>query len=215
MTSILLVDDHELLREGLGTMIDSRKPLKVVGQANDGLQAIDLATKLHPDITVMDIRLPHMSGIDATSEIVKRDPAAKVIILSVHEKRSIVESSFRAGAMAYVVKSAASSELFEAIDAVSDGKSYLSPAVTQTMLDSITTNKSEPRDGPAFASLTNREREVLQQIAEGLGNREIAEALQISPRTVESHRASLMKKLGVHKASTLVRIAIREELVTL
>ena len=215
MTSILLVDDHELLREGLGTMIDSRKPLKVVGQANDGLQAIDLATKLHPDITVMDIRLPHMSGIDATSEIVKRDPAAKVIILSVHEKRSVVESSFRAGAMAYVVKSAASSELFEAIDAVSDGKSYLSPAVTQTMLDAITTNKTEPRDGPAFASLTNREREVLQQIAEGLGNREIAEALQISPRTVESHRASLMKKLGVHKASTLVRIAIREDLVTL
>ena len=215
MTSILLVDDHELLREGLGTMIDSRKPLKVVGQANDGLQAIDLATKLHPDITVMDIRLPHLSGIDATSEIVKRDPAAKVIILSVHEKRSVVESSFRAGAMGYVVKSAASSELFEAIDAVSDGKSYLSPAVTQTMLDAITTNKTEPRDGPAFASLTNREREVLQQIAEGLGNREIAEALQISPRTVESHRASLMKKLGVHKASTLVRIAIREDLVTL
>lgn len=214
MTSILLVDDHELLREGLGTMIDSKERLKVVGQANDGLEAIDLAAKLHPDITVMDIRLPHLSGIDATSEIVKQDPSAKVIILSVHEKQSVVESSFRAGAMAYVVKSAGSNELFEAIDAVCEGKSYVSPAVTQAMLDSITTSKTEPRDGSAFASLTNRERQVLQQIAEGLGNKEIAEALQISPRTVESHRASLMKKLGVHKASGLVRIAIREELVS-
>ena len=213
MTSILLVDDHELLREGLGTMIDSKDQLNVVGHANDGLEAINLAEKLHPDVTVMDIRLPHLSGIDATSEIVKRDPGAKVIILSVHEKQSVVENSFRAGAMAYVVKSAGSNELFEAIDAVCQGKSYLSPAVTQAMLDSITTHKQKPGDGSAFASLTKREREVLQQIAEGLGNKEIAEALQISPRTVESHRASLMKKLGVHKASGLVRIAIREELV--
>ncbi len=213
MTSVLLVDDHELLREGLGTIIDSKEELEVVGQANDGLQAIDLAEKLHPDITVMDVWLPHLSGIDATSEIIKRDPNAKVIILSVHEKQSVVESSFRAGAMGYVVKSGASNELFEAIDAVSNGKSYLSPAVTQSMLDSITTNTGRPREGSGFPSLTSREREVLQRIAEGLGNKEIAQALHISPRTVESHRASLMKKLGVHKASSLVRIAIREELV--
>ena len=212
MTSVVLVDDHELLREGLGTMIDSQEQLEVVGHARDGLQAIDLVAKLSPDITLMDVWLPHLSGIEATTEIVRRDPEAKVIILTVHEKQNIVESSFRAGAMGYVVKSARAQELFEAIDVVSQGKSYLSPTVTQSMLDTITT-KPGSRDCSGFASLTYREREVLQRIAEGLGNKEIAEALCISPRTVESHRASLMKKLGVHKASSLVRIAIREELV--
>jgi DNA-binding NarL/FixJ family response regulator len=212
MTSVVLVDDHELLREGIGAMINSKERLEVVGQARDGLQAIDLVDELHPDITVMDVWLPHLSGIEATSEIVRRDPDAKVIILTVHEKQNIVESSFRAGAMGYVVKSAHSGELFEAIDAVSQGKSYLSPAVTQSTLDTMTT-KPGSRDASGFASLTGREREVLQRVAEGLGNKEIAEALSISPRTVESHRASLMKKLGVHKASSLVRIAIREELV--
>lgn len=208
--NVLLVDDHELLREGLARMIDSKGQLEVVGQANDGLQAIDLAEKLHPDITVMDVRLPHLSGIDATSEIVKRDPTAVVIIFSVHEKQSVVEDSFRAGAMGYVVKSGGANELFEAIDAVSQGRSYLSPAVTQSVIDSITTNKRRPHEGSA--SLTSREREVLGRIAEGLGNKEIADALRISPRTVESHRANLMRKLRVHKASSLVRIAIREEL---
>jgi len=213
MTSILLVDDHELLREGLMTMIDSREDLEVVGQTNNGLDAIALAEELDPDIIVMDVWLPHLSGIDATSAIVKRNPSAKVIILSVHEKRSIVENSFRAGAMGYLVKSACSKELFEAIEAVSQGKSYLSPAVTQSMLDSITNGTRRGRGDSGFGSLTTREREVLQRIAEGLANKEIAEALHISARTVESHRASLMKKLGVHKASGLVRIAIREELV--
>jgi len=207
------VDDHEILREGLGAMIDSKDDLEVVGQANDGLEAIDLAERLDPDITVMDVWLPHLSGVDATSEIVRRFPDAKVIILSVHEKQSIVESSFRAGAMGYVVKSAGSSELFEAIDVVSKGRSYLSPAVTQSMLDSITTDKRRSRERSGIAALTSREREVLQRIAEGLGNKEIADVLHISPRTVESHRASLMKKLGVNKASSLVRLAIREELV--
>lgn len=213
MTRVLLVDDHELLREGLGSVIDSRERLQVVGQAGDGLQAIDLAEKLHPDITVMDVWLPHLSGIEATCEIVKRDSKAKVIIFSVTEKQSVVESSFHAGAMGYVVKSARSNELFEAIDVVSQGKSYISPTVTQSMLDSIAIDKQRPQKRSGFASLTSREREVLQRIAEGLGNKEIACALHISPRTVESHRASLMKKLDVHKASSLVRIAIREEIV--
>lgn len=212
MTSILLVDDHDLLREGLGMLIDSKRELEVVGQTNDGLDAITLAEELHPDVTVMDVWLPHLSGIDATREIVKKNPAARIVVLSVSEKQSVVECSFRAGAMGYVVKSGGSSELFEAIDAVSRGRSYLSPAVTQSMVDSITTDR-QPRSDSGFTSLTGREREVLQRIAEGLGSREIADALHISPRTVESHRASLMKKLGVHKASSLVRIAIREDLV--
>ena len=212
MPSVLLVDDHELMREGLGSMINAREQLEVVGQASDGREAVDMVEELHPDVTVMDIWLPNLSGIDATREIVERDPSAKVIILSVHQKQSIVASSFQAGATGYVVKSARSGELFEAIDAVLKGNSYLSPAVTQPMLDSLTVRPRE-REATGFGSLTSREREVLQRIAEGLSNKEIAEALHISPRTVESHRAKVMKKLGVHKASSLVRVAIREELV--
>jgi len=213
MTRVLLVDDHELLREGLAKMIESRAGFEVIGQAKDGREAVALAGSLAPDMTVMDIWLPSLSGIDATSAIVENDPGAKVIMLSVHEKQSMVERAFRAGAMGYLVKSACVKELFTAIDAVSQGKSYLSPAVTQTMLDTITAEKRRPREETGFAALTRREREVLQRIAEGLSNKEVASALHISVRTVESHRASLMKKLGVHKSSSLVRFAIREDLV--
>jgi DNA-binding NarL/FixJ family response regulator len=212
MTRVLLVDDHEVLREGLGTMIDCWDQFEVVGQANDGLEAIALAEKLHPDVTVMDVWLPHLSGIEATSEIVRRDPDAKVIILSVHEKQNIVERSFRAGALGYVVKSARSRELFEAMEVVAEGKSYVSPAVTRSIIDSIGSNPAR-REAAGFACLTSREREVLQRIAEGLTNKDIADALHISTRTVESHRANLMKKLDVHNASGLVRVAIREDLV--
>lgn len=202
-----------MLREGLGAMIDSKEQLEVIGQAGNGRDAVDLADRLHPDITVMDVWLPNLSGIDATTEIIRQDPNAKVIILSVHEKQSIVEQSIRAGAMGYVVKSACSRELFEAIEAVRNGKSYLSPAVTQSMLDAIKT-KHGSQEGKGIASLTAREREVLQLIADGQSNKEIAAELHISPRTAESHRASLMRKLGAHKVSSLVRIAIREELVS-
>ena len=212
MTSVLLVDDHEMLREGLGAIIESHEELDVVGHASDGRDAVEVARDLQPDVIVMDVWLPSLSGIDATSEIVRERPNAKVIILSVHEKQSIVEQSIRAGAMGYVVKSACSRELFEAIEAVSQGKSYLSPSVTQSMLESIKLG-GRPKESGGFASLTSREREVLQHIAEGRSTKEIAATLHISPRTAESHRASLMRKLEVHKVSSLVRIAIREELV--
>ena len=208
---ILLADDHAVLREGLALMIDSRPELTVVGQASDGREAIDLATRLCPDVVVMDIWMPRVSGIEATREIIRQNPDARVVMLSVHENQSMVECSVRAGAKGYVVKSACSNELFEAIDAVGRGRSYLSPVVTQWMIDAISTAGRRPPEG--ISSLTSREREVLQQVAEGRASKEIARELHISPRTVESHRASLMRKLGVHKTSGLVRIAIREELV--
>lgn len=210
-TTVLLVDDHEMLREGLVNMIEASDGLELVGEASDGKQAVELVQTLRPEVTVMDVRLPLMSGIDATTEIVKRDPDAKVVILSAHERQSIVERSFRAGAMAYVAKSACSRELFEAIEAVCSGKAYLSPSVTPMVLDCFTSPHKKHTQG--FAALTGRERDVLQRLADDMTNKEIAEELHISRRTVESHRASLMRKLGVHKTSGLVRIAIREELV--
>jgi DNA-binding NarL/FixJ family response regulator len=211
-TSILLVDAQEMLREGLAILLDATDRFRVIGHASDGCRAVELAEKLGPDVTVMDACLPGRSGIEATRMMLENDPAARIVILSSHEKRSVIEGSLRAGAMAYVVKSASSRELFDAIDAVRQDKSYLSPAVTQLMLEPLTEARRSRASG--IDALTAREREVLRRIGEGLANKEIAAELGISRRTVESHRASIMRKLGVHRASNLVRIAIREDLVT-
>jgi len=211
-TRILLVDDHTVLREGLASLLDARSDLSVVGQASDGLEGVELAERLVPDVTIMDIWLPRLSGIEATAQIVRRNPRARVIILSVHEKQSMVSECFRAGAAAYVVKTACTGELLEAIAAVGRGRSYLSPAIMRNRAGGVDASPDLMARG-GMASLTRRERQVLQLIAEGRASREIARDLHISTRTVESHRAALMRKLGVNKVSNLVRLAIREELV--
>lgn len=210
-TRLLLVDDHEMLREALAGVIDRRPDLEVVGEASNGREAVELAKQLDPDVIVMDIWLPRLSGIDATREIVRQDPKARVVIMTQHDRRSFVEDALRAGALGYVVKSGSCRELLEAIDAVSRGRSYLSPTVTEHVVGALT----RPADvgGQTLGALTAREREVLQRIAEGQGSKEIAADLHVSQRTVESHRANLMRKLDVHKVSGLVRLAIREGLV--
>jgi DNA-binding NarL/FixJ family response regulator len=211
-TRILLVDDHTMVREALRAKLEAVDHLTVVGEARDGREAVEAAQELRPDVIVMDIWLPRLSGLAATQEIVKADRNARVLILSVHEGRSFVEDAFRAGAIGYVVKSGSVQELLEAIDAVRQGRSYLSPAITQHVVGAI----RDPRDSASsgLSALSSREREVLQRIAEGLASKEIAADLHLSRRTVETHRANLMRKLGAHKASSLVRIAIREGLVS-
>jgi len=211
-TRILLVDDHAMVREALRAKLEAVDHLTVVGEARDGREAIEAARELRPDVIVMDIWLPRLSGLAATQEILKTDRNARVLILSVHEGRSFVEDAFRAGAIGYVVKSGSVQELLEAIDAVRQGRSYLSPAITQHVVGAI----RDPRDSASsgLSRLSSREREVLQRIAEGLASKEIAADLHLSRRTVETHRANLMRKLGAHKASSLVRIAIREGLVS-
>jgi DNA-binding NarL/FixJ family response regulator len=210
-TRVLLVDDHAMVREALRAKIDAVDGLKVVGEAEDGREAVAAAKRLRPDVIVMDIWLPRLSGLAATQEIIKVNRNARILILSVHETRSFVEDAFRAGAFGYVVKTGPLRELLEAIDAVGQGRSYLSPAITQHVLEAIT----NPKDSVSseLGALSSREREVLQRIAEGLASKEIAAELNLSRRTVETHRANLMRKLGAHKASSLVRIAIREGLI--
>jgi DNA-binding NarL/FixJ family response regulator len=207
-----LVDDHQLLRQALRRMLEARDGVEVVGEVGDGRSAVEAALRLRPDVVLMDIWMPRLSGIDATREILQHDPQARIVMLSMHDRRSFVEDALRAGAAGYVVKSAPAHELFDAIDAVCAGRSYLSPAVAHEAIEAI----RSPRDATATAllGLTPREREVLQRIAEGLGSKEIASTLRVSRRTVESHRARLMRKLGAHKVSALVRIAIREGLVS-
>jgi len=208
---VLLVDDHAMIREGLRTLLESREGISIVGEAADGREAVEAAEQLEPDVVVMDIWLPRLSGIAATKEILRRRPSTRVVIATQHERRSFVEDALRAGASGYVVKSGSCRELFEALDAVVAGRTYIAPAVTDHLVGAITRPGETSHTG--LAALTGREREVLQRIAEGLGSKEIAEELHVSQRTVESHRANVMRKLGVHKVSGLVRMAIREGLV--
>jgi DNA-binding NarL/FixJ family response regulator len=207
---VLIADDHEVLREGLRRVIEAGGDFTVVAEARDGREAVALTREHRPDIAVIDLRMPGYSGEEATRRIARRVRGTKVLVLSAHEEWERVRSALAAGALGYVVKSAAVSELVEALHALCEGRGYLSPALARQMVDA-TAPGGAPRS--PLEQLTDREREVLALIAEGLSSKEIAAQLGHSPKTAESHRTSLMRKLGVHKTSALVRIAIREGLV--
>jgi len=209
-TTILVADDHQIVRQGLKRLLSKRGDFDIVAEASDGEQAVELATRRQPDVVLMDISMPRLSGIDATRRIAAGG-RTKVLALSMHDQQSYVEEALRAGASGYVHKNASAEDLFSAIDAVRIGESYLSPTVTQKVVDAI----ARPGDRPASAvsALTQREREVLKLIADGLSSKEIAAQLGVSLKTIESHRANLMDKLDIHKVSGLVRFAVRAGLV--
>jgi len=211
-TKIVLADDHRLVREGLRRLLEERDDFEVVGEATTGHEAVQLTADKQPDLVLMDISMPGLSGIDATRRICKNGSTAKVLILSMHDNRSYVEEVLRAGASGYVLKDSAAADLLQAIDAVRAGDSFLSPTITQQVVDAIAHPSERPE--AALALLTDREREVLAQIAEGLSSKQIAKELGVSLKTIESHRANLMDKLDIHKVSGLVRFAIRSGLVT-
>lgn len=209
-TTILVADDHQIVRQGLKRLLSKRDDYNVVGEACDGEQAVEIAQRKQPDVILMDISMPRLSGIDATRQIA-RGGRSKVLALSMHDGQSYVEEALRAGAAGYVHKNASAEDLCSAIDAVRTGESYLSPTVTQQVVDAI----ARPGDRPssAVSALTQREREVLKLIADGLSSKEIASKLGVSLKTIESHRANLMDKLDIHKVSGLVRFAVRAGLV--
>ena len=212
MASVVLVDDHRLLRDGLRAVIEASGEFEVVAEGADGREAIDLAAKHQPDIVVLDIWMPNLSGIEAVSGIRRKSPGTRVVMMSQHDTGSYVQSALREGACGYVLKTAASDELLAALRAAMENKCFLSPEVAQTVVESFTQptrDVESPLDG-----LTGREREILQLIAEGLSSKEVATRLSISVRTVESHRSAVMGKLGVHKVAGLVRFAIREGMIS-
>jgi len=210
-TRILLVDDHEVIRDALRVLLERRADLTVVGEAGDGAEAVEAWTEVRPDLTLMDIWMPRQSGIIATQRILQLDPEARVLMFSMNDTRSFVEEALRAGASGYVVKSATTRELLDAIDATRRGEMFLSPAIARHAVRPLAHGVDDA--GSLLSPLTVREREILQHIAEGLGSKEIAGRLHLSSRTVDTHRSNIMKKVGVHKTSALVRFAIREGVV--
>jgi len=211
---ILLADDHRLVREGLRKILEAEPGWDVVGEASDGREAGRLALELKPDLIVVDLAMPQLSGVDAIQQIVRRLPSARVLVLSMHADEVYVTRALKAGAHGYLLKDSAGDDLFRAVTALSQHKSFFSPAVSRIMLDDYLRQNAERGITDRYETLSEREREVFQLIAEGKVNKEIAALLHLSPSTIETHRARIMEKLDVHSAVEIVLYAVRKGIIS-
>jgi two-component system response regulator NreC len=211
---IILADDHAIVRHGLSQSIQQEEDMEVVGQAENGLSTIKLVRELSPDIVIMDISMPDVNGMDATREIVRDFPNVKIIALSMHSAKKFVSEMFKAGASAYLLKDCEFDELANAIRTVMSGKSYLSPEITDVVVDGYIKTSEEDKSS-VFSTLTKRERQVLQLMAEGKTTKQIGLKLHISPKTVEAHRLRVMEKLNIDNVAQLTKYAIQEGLTSL
>ncbi len=212
MTRVLLADDHVLVRAGLRKLLESIPGFEVLGEANDGLALLALVQQYEPDLVLMDIGMPGLNGIDATARVMKDWPRTRVVILSMHQSEEYVRQALRHGAAAYLLKDAAPLELEQALAAVLRGETYLSPAVSRGVLsDYVNRLRKDEQPGDA---LTPRQREVLRLIAGGLSTKEIARSLNLSVKTVDTHRSQMMKQLDIHEVAGLVRYAMRVGLIS-
>jgi len=213
-TRILLADDHTLVRHGIRALLRKEQAWKVVGEAVNGAEALEKARKLRPDIVILDIVMPKVDGLEATRQIRSSLPNTKIIVLTMHESDQMVRRVFEAGAHGYVLKSDLGGHLVKGVREVSRGKLYLTPKVSEILLANATDSEETSTGADALPSpavhLTPREREVTCLLAEGLANKEIASILKMAIRTVETHRANIMSKLGLHSAAALVSYALRE-----
>ena len=209
---VLLIEDHTIVRQGLRRLLEE-KGVEVVGEAEDGRKGLEAARKLEPDVVLMDISMPRLGGIEATRRIRKELSGTKVIILTIHLDENYIFKALDAGANAYLVNETASEDLYEAIAAVMRGETYFSPKIPQKVIKSYNKMVKSGKKVDEFSRLTNREREILQLIAEGFTSKQIGEMLYISDKTVENHRANIMGKLDIHDTAGLVRYAVRIGLV--
>src|SRR5213593_3353867 len=198
---VLLVDDHTVVRQGLRRILETDDEIEIVGETGDGRSAVEMAQRMHPNIVVMDIALPELNGIEATRQIMKRNEGSKVLILTMHSDDVCVRQSLKAGARGYLLKDSEDLDLLKAVKAIGRGGSFFSPAVSKVLVEDN------------LALLTDREREVLQLIAEGKTNKEIAIVLSVSINTVETHRKHIMEKLDLHNTAEIVRFAVRKKIV--
>ncbi|OPY69490.1 MAG: Transcriptional regulatory protein DegU [Syntrophorhabdaceae bacterium PtaU1.Bin034] len=211
---IILADDHKIMREGLKALLEKQQDIEVVAEADNGLEVIRLTKKIKPDIVIMDIGMPELNGIEATRQIAADVPGVRVIALSMHSDKRFVIEMLKVGASGYLLKDSASEELTSAIRAVAANKPYLSPKITDVVIKDYlsTLSKTEPS---AFTVLTAREREVLQLLSEGKTTKQIAFALNVSVKTIETHRQQMMEKLNLRSIAELTKYAIREGLTSL
>jgi DNA-binding NarL/FixJ family response regulator len=207
-TRILLADDHAVVRQGFKMILSAQTDMEIIGEAANGREAVDLAAQVHPDVVVMDVAMPELNGIEATRRLIAANPHIRVIALSMHKDSAYVREILRAGARGYLLKDSGADDLVKAIRAVAAGESYLSPAVSNAVLDDYRKHVTNPID-----LLTSREREVLQMLAEGKTNKEIAVVLNLSVYTVDAHRGRIMEKLNLHSINELVRFALRNGLI--
>ena len=212
---VLIVDDHAILRDGISALLALAADIEVIGEAENGREAIDRARQLAPDVVLMDIAMPAMDGLEATRRIHKEFPQMKVLTLTQYDDREHLLSLLEAGAEGFISKTAASSELASAIRSVYQGDSFLSPSVAKLLLKHYRQGARAGRGQDPYDQLTDREREVLKLLAEGHTSREIADTLVISPKTVEGHRTNLMAKLDIHNRTDLVKYALRKGIITI
>jgi len=210
---VLLGDDHAVLRQGLRKILEDRRDWRVVAEAGNGRDAVRLALELTPDVAVLDIGMPLLNGIEATRQIVRRASSVRVLILSMHSDQAYVTQAVQAGARGYLLKESAGADLIEAIALVAAGKSYFSPAVALVVFDDYVRSLIDRGITDRYDSLSEREREVLQLVAEGRSSKQIADVLSISPATVETHRTHLLQKLGLRNTAEVVLFAARRGIV--
>lgn len=211
---VLLGDDHTLMRQGLRKILEERPEWQVVGEVGDGREAVRKCVELKPDVAVLDVAMPLLNGIDATQQIVRKVPETKVLVLSMYSDEAYVTRALQAGATGYMLKDSAGKDLLKGIASVAAGQAYFSPAIARLMLDDYVRRVSGAGVVDRYETLSEREREIFQLIAEARTNKEVAELLEISPATVETHRARILQKLDIHNTAELVLYAVRRGVIS-
>jgi DNA-binding NarL/FixJ family response regulator len=212
-TRILLADDHRLIRAGIRALLEPIEGVEVVAETGDGQECLALIAEHRPDVVLLDITMPGLNGLEVAERVSRVSPATQIVILSMHANESYVAQALRSGVAGYLLKDSAVPELPLALEAVTGGETYLSPAISRHVVDGFLRREANQEDDP-LSTLTPRQREILQLIAEGHGTKEIAGILELSVKTVENHRAQLMERLGIRDVAGLVRLAIRSGLVS-